>query len=633
MFKKLPDSQNGISNRAGLMLMTGVLLLAFALGSNGLNRDIIWTDELYSISNMGGFDPPYSPAQIIDSLVTYSPDQVPLYYLLGAGWASVTGWSQVSLRYFALLAGILMIAWLYRFAADAVNRRTAVVAALLMSTSAFIILYFHEIRMYTMLMCLGTAHSWLYWRLAHNFRTTRLTWLLFTLTATMLLYTHNFAIILFVGLGAYHLLFVSKSRRWLNITLAWGLGAALFLPYVPLVISGLSYVSNNKEMASLLVIADALAGLLVNNFDLLWPALILSFGYALYRKPNHTIVQLLIVTAIMCLSLLLLNEHFKIIKTTRIRYFLILWFLFVILFAYSLTSMPRWRLVTALFVLLWGIAGVQLERSVNIFDYAGIRTDVRVYPPLHDYADNLNNKTIERDYLIGFSETWFVNWDRKHGWSPVDYYVNTLLGIEGVFVSLEIRDWELRRDIRKLLNERPYVLLAYNPENQSQFVDKTLEIIQGNYMPCAILVDKPDLLAQRYVHSVMGCDHEPAPIEYNNSIKVIDRAARYVPESDLVQILTWWEVEDESLLDEYNVSMQIITPDWQNMRQEDRHLYELPPWDVVELSTKGLPPGDYRLVIILYHRDTGEKVSGADPTTGEAAKIWPILEFTIESDS
>ena len=632
--RHLPSAKKGgISSGAGLALVTVVLLLAFALGANGLNRDIIWADELYSISNMGGFDPPYSPAQIIDSLVTYSPDQVPLYYLLGAGWASVTGWSQVSLRYFALLAGILMIAWLYRFAADAVNRRTAVVATLLMSTSAFILLYFHEIRMYTMLMWLGTAHSWLYWRLAHNFRITRLTWLSFTLTATMLFYTHNFSIILFFGLGSYHLLFISKSRRWLNITLAWGLGAALFLPYVPLVTSGLSYVSNNKEAISLLVIVEILAGLLVNNFDLLWPALILSFGYALYRKPNRTVVQLLIVTMIMCLSLLLLNEHFKIIKTTRIRYFLILWFLFVILFAYSLTSISRWLIVIVPFLLLWGIAGVQLERSVNIFDYAGMRTDVRVYPPLHDYADNLNNKTRERDYLIGFSETWGVNWDRKHGWSPVDYYVNTLLGIEGVFVSSGIRAWELRRDIRKLLNERLYVLLAYNPENQSQFVDKTLEIIQGDYVPCAVLVDKPDLLIQRYVHSVMGCDHEPAPIAYENGIKVIDRAARYAPESNLVQILTWWEAADEGLLDEYNVSMQIINADWQNVRQEDRHLYELPPWDVIELSTEGLPPGDYRLMMIVYHRGTGEKVSGADPTTGETVKILPILSFTIELDS
>ena len=615
------------------MLMIVILLLAFGLGANGLNRDIIWTDELYSVSNMGGFDSPYSPTQIIDSLVTYSPDQVPLYYLLGAGWASVTGWSQVSMRYFALLAGILMIAWLYRFAADTVNRRTAIVAALLMSTSAFVILYFHEIRMYTMLMCLGIAHSWLYWRLAHNFRTTRLTWFLFILTATMLLYTHNFAIILFVGLGAYHLLFISKSRQWLNIILAWGLGAVLFLPYIPLVINGLSYASNDKEAASLLVAAEALAGLLVNNFDLLWSALILSFGCALYRKPNHTIVSLLIVTIIMCLSLLSLNEQFKIIKVTRIRYFLMLWFLFVILFAYSLTSVPRWLIVTVPFLLLWGIAGVYLERSVNIFDYAGIRNDVRVYPPLHDYTDNLNNKTREGDYLIGFSENWFVNWYRKHGWSPVDYYVNSLLGIDGVFLDASLRRYRLERDVRGILREHPHLLLAHDPNDVPPNYARALEIIQETYMPCALLVDKPDLLIQRYVHPVMDCDHEPAPIAYGNGIKIIDRAARYVPESNLVQILTWWEVEDEGLLDEYNVSMQIITSDWQNVRQEDRHLYELPPWDVIELSTADLPPGDYRVMLILYHRSTGEKVSGADPTTGETAKIWPILEFTIESDS
>ena len=131
----------------------------------------------------------------------------------------------------------------------------------------------------------------------------------------------------------------------------------------------------------------------------------------------------------------------------------------------------------------------------------------------------------------------------------------------------------------------------------------------------------------------MACGHEPAPIAYENGIKVIDRAARYVPESNLVQVLTWWEVEDEQLLYEYNVSMQIITPDWQNARQEDRHLYELPPWDVIELSTEGLPPGDYRLMMILYHRDTGEKASGTDLTTGEKAKIWPVLSFTIGPDS
>ena len=52
----LPSAKNSdIGNRTGLLLTTLILLLAFALGANGLNRDIIWTDELYSVSNMGRF--------------------------------------------------------------------------------------------------------------------------------------------------------------------------------------------------------------------------------------------------------------------------------------------------------------------------------------------------------------------------------------------------------------------------------------------------------------------------------------------------------------------------------------------------------------------------------------------------
>ena len=513
MVKELRASKNDIGSRAGLAMMTLVLLLAFALGANGLNRDMIAEDEMNTIANMGGFDSPYSPAQIVDSLMTHSPNHVPLYFFLGAGWAQIAGWSQVSLRLISCFFGVLMIAWLYRFAADAVNRRTAVVAALLMSTSAFVIMYWHEIRMYTMWLCLGIAHSWLYWRLAHRFRITRLTWILFTLTAVALLYTHNFSIILFIGLGAYHLLFISKSRRWLNIILAWGLGAVSILPYAPFVIDGLSYIRQGsiKTTVPASRIAEELAHLLVNHFDLLWTALILSFGYALYRKRNHTVMRLLIVAMIMCLSLLIINELFKIIRIPRMRYFLVLWFLFVILSAYGLTSMPRWPLVAGLFLLLWGIAGLQLERSIDIGNIHFVARRNRYltrYPPLHDYADSLNNKTSERDYLIGFTEHWNINQDRKQGWSHVDYYMNVSLGIEGMFIWPEKRGDELESDVRNILDEYPYALLAHDPSDVPVNYAETLGIIQEGYIPCAVLVDKPDLLIQRYVHSAMGCDYE-----------------------------------------------------------------------------------------------------------------------------
>ena len=145
-----------------LLAMVLIILLAFALGAHGLNLDPIWADELASVTFMGAFNPPYSPQQVIQSIRQYSPDQAPLYFVVGAAWAQVTGWSQFSLRLMSLLFAALMLAWLYRFASDLVNRRAALVAALLMTSSAFVILYFHDMRTYTMLMSLAIMHSWLY---------------------------------------------------------------------------------------------------------------------------------------------------------------------------------------------------------------------------------------------------------------------------------------------------------------------------------------------------------------------------------------------------------------------------------------------------------------------------------------
>ena len=111
------------SRAVAIWLMTIVLLLAFGICAGRLMAWPIRTDELFSISNMGGFDPPFSPLQIIDSVVTYSPDHVPLYYLLGAGWAGLVGWSDLALRSSSSLTAILMIAWLYRLGASIFDRR------------------------------------------------------------------------------------------------------------------------------------------------------------------------------------------------------------------------------------------------------------------------------------------------------------------------------------------------------------------------------------------------------------------------------------------------------------------------------------------------------------------------------
>ena len=631
---KWQTSQDDISGRAGLIWMTLALLLAFAFGAHGLNAHPIWTDELYSISNMGGFDPPYSPAQIIDSIAEHSSDHVPLFYLLGAGWAQLVGWSQYALRLFSVLAGVLMIAWLYRLGSDVFNRRTGLAAVLLMGTSAYMILYVHNFRMYPLLLMFAAMHTWFYWRLAHGYRITRLTWCLFAATAAALVYTHHFSIIWFAGLGLYHLLFVSRSRRWLHAMLGWGIGAVFFLPYLPRLISGLQRASEKVNVTSVAASPGELIPtffyLLANGSAALFVLLVSILAFAIWRKQDVAIIKFILLPLAMMTLIILLNEAVGLIPINRMRYFLILWIPFMLLFAWGLGMVPRWRWMTALCLLLWGIAGWQFYHSDDILGYVGGMAKARGYPPLQNYVYHLQDKVRSEDYLLGFSRLNHVNEVLKVGKSTADFYTELHLGIDGGFIrSGAFGDW-LAEEMRKRMNGWPYLLFAYNPQDKPPAYDRIMEKIVDDYVACDVVLDTPNLFVRRYTSSIIGCEREYAPIEYDNGVRVVDRFVHYVRESEVLQILTGWEVEDERLLYEYNAAWQIITPDWRNVRQTDRHLYDdLLPWNVIELSTAGLPPGDYHLVMILYHRDTGEKVNGTDLTGGETANILPILSFTI----
>ena len=103
-----------VNDNKHLFAMTLILLLASAIGAKGLNADVIWADEFFSVTFMGAFEPPYSVSNILESLSKNARDTVPLFYILGSWWSRLVGWSQVPMRYLSLLAGVMMIAWLYQ---------------------------------------------------------------------------------------------------------------------------------------------------------------------------------------------------------------------------------------------------------------------------------------------------------------------------------------------------------------------------------------------------------------------------------------------------------------------------------------------------------------------------------------
>ena len=131
------------------------------------------------------------------------------------------------------------------------------------------------------------------------------------------------------------------------------------------------------------------------------------------------------------------------------------------------------------------------------------------------------------DFIVGFTESLAVNEVRgRVNFTFVDFYLDAQLGIDGVFLHTHLKRYRLEQDVRAILKAHPQILLAHDPSAVPLNYARTLATVQEQLLSCDVLVDEPTLLIRRYAHPVMGCNHEAAPIEYENGIKVVDRAVQ-----------------------------------------------------------------------------------------------------------
>ncbi len=619
-----------ISDVKPLFAMTLVLLLASAIGGMALNADVIWADELSSVAHMGAFNPPYSPQQVLQSIRDHAPDHVPLYYLLGAVWSRFVGWTPLALRYLSLLLGVAMLSCFYNYVRHAVDKRVALVAAFLLANNAFVLFYFHELRGYTLLLLLIALHSCLYWRLIRQARHSWRLWTLFAASAAAMLYSHALGLIMLAGLGITHLLVEGFSRKSTKILIGWAIGLGLFLPYLSTMLSDALTWGETKRATSAALLGEPLLALLANGLGVLLLPLVLNLAYQLCSSYQRFILRQLLLSTILGAILMLISWAFNLIAENRMRYFLVLWIPAIILIAYSLTALSRSDGLIAVIVLIWAVAGIHFGQSGLIQEYATVGKRTWQYPPLHKYVQFLHGKTRANDFLVGFTESLTLNENRSnYDWGISDYYLDAQLGIDGLFLHANLKRYRLEEDVRSILKAHPQVLLVHDPGNAPLNYARTLATVQDQLAPCDLLVDEPTLLVRRYAHTVMGCKREAAPIVYDNGIRVVDRAVEFDSEAERIEALIWWDVPDEAMLEQYNISLQIISSEGKNVRQTDHHLYTgVVPWSVLDLSTGELPADNYALVLILYRRDSGSKVFGVDQLTDEYGNVFPMLEFT-----
>lgn len=617
------------------LLMIPLLLLVTFMAAQGLGADLIWYDELTSISHAGGVTGPFSPLDVMESVSSFSPKHTPLFFELVAGWGALVGWHHVVLRCLPLYFGIIALAWTYRLGADFIDRWTGLWAAAFLGLNVFWLDYLHEIRMYSLQFMLLMSLAWHYFYLIRSGQPGRWHhWAGLALGAAALLYTQPFSIFFLLALGSYHSLFVRRDRVWMQVALTMVVAGLLFLPWLPVTLHGMSAKFDTAYSAMTLSQAiDIFVRLLSNgSWIILLAVSSAAFLSSRQRDMRRRIFPFLWLALTVLVLLLAANEAVGLIPLRRSRYFFVSWSMWIMVIGCGLAWFkPRW--IAPLLLTAYLASGFALRHADDFLEYQGTVGVVSAYPPLAEYVAALKGKTEPQDYVIGFTGTDFVNTPGKRGKSTADYYMESLLGNDGAFVKRNLDAEALSSDLPRKLDDQPYLLLTYNPLSPPSNLMLVDDYLRQSYQPCDIIFDSSDLFVQRYIDRALRCERDYQPIHYENGIRIVDKFAEMRGDAGVIRVVTGWEVADDALLDEYNVSIQIITGDWRNVRQApDRHLYHsVLKWYVVELPTTDLAPGDYRVVVIVYDRHhASSKVTGTDLATGETGTILPIFSFTIE---
>lgn len=213
-------------------MLTGILLLAYALRVAGLLSESLWIDEGYSWA--------LANSRLADVVRGTAADQhPPFYYLVLWIWLSL-GRTLFSLRYLSALIGTLGVvagAWVGR---ELLGKRVGLVTGLLLACSPMHIWYSQEARMYILLALLVTFSAGFCWRLVRGERG----WLPYLICTVLALYTHYFALFVVLAENVFMLAWLGLSGRqdnrmpprqrllykWLGVQAALVLVFSLWLP-------------------------------------------------------------------------------------------------------------------------------------------------------------------------------------------------------------------------------------------------------------------------------------------------------------------------------------------------------------------------------------------------------------------
>ncbi len=208
-----------------LKLETLILLLAAVLRFPILARQSIAFDEGFSLAVSS------KPLPFLLKAILSDGVHPPLFYILFKGALALFGTTEFGARFFTAALSILGVAAIFLLGKTLFGRRVGLAAALLLAVNPVHIWLAQEARMYSLLSLLATLNFWFFWQTLHRPR--RKYWVGLWLTATLLITTHYFGLLM-PAIQFFYLAFRLKKhpRTLIPWTLTQFAAGLVLLPWL-----------------------------------------------------------------------------------------------------------------------------------------------------------------------------------------------------------------------------------------------------------------------------------------------------------------------------------------------------------------------------------------------------------------
>lgn len=200
-----------VKNRIRLAMLL-LVLVAFALRVHRLDYQALRGDEAFA--HLFAQQP---LREMLPSLATIEPHP-PLYYATLHLWTYLLDQSEFAARFLSVLVSILMIPMIYRLGLALCGAKVGWLAALLGSINPFLIWHGQDVRMYSMLACLGLGSVLLFSLTLERGRKSgeKSLWIGYVLLTIGTLYVHYFSLFILAVENVtflYLYLFPGRGRR------------------------------------------------------------------------------------------------------------------------------------------------------------------------------------------------------------------------------------------------------------------------------------------------------------------------------------------------------------------------------------------------------------------------------------